>query len=109
MFVWLHLYNYSQKLVVDRLNTSINNPSDTISPTGQISIIVDDRDHPSTIGSNFTDILQEFDMHGTTFTNVYYKEPTVNEKFTLYYNTEIGIVGFKSITNEISLKFDRIE
>lgn len=98
-----------QKLYSDFFNFILYSPINSTMPSAQMTIVVNQRTHPMPIES-YDEIIENFEMDGNNYQNIYRKEQSLSNDFELLYNTEIGIVGFKKIGNpSIRIKFERIE
>lgn len=68
--------------------------------------LIDRLENKSLLGE--IDFFDVFKIHGEIFTNVYVFGSSNNNSYLFYYNTKIGIIGFKDRGNpEIDYKFER--
>lgn len=104
----LHGQDRSEKLIADRFDVLSFFPWDSNVINTQMGIVVDPRTYPTpSFIESYSDFFDEFEIHGKIFKEVYVKYPQSNNDFELYYNIEMGLVGFRA--DSIDLKFDRIE
>lgn len=98
-----------QKLYSDFFNFILYSPIDATMPAAQMTIVVNQRTHPMPVES-YDEIIENFEMDGNNYQNVYKEEQSLFNDFELYYNEEIGIVGFGKIgISSTRIKFERIE
>ncbi len=98
-----------QKLYSDFFNFILFSPINSTMPTAQMTVVVNQRTHPMPIES-YAEIIENFEMDGNNYQDVYKEEQSPSDDFELFYNKEVGIVGFRKIgTPSISIKFERIE
>jgi len=101
--------NYRLRRIADMANLFLYSPINLDEPSAQMVLTINSRDHsqPPEFYSSF---LDEFEIHGVTFQNVYQVLPSVDQPFELLYSEELGFIGFKS--NEPGadyFKFERLE
>ena len=98
-----------QKLFADFFNFILSSPIDSSTPSAQMTIIVNQRTHPMPF-ENYSEIIENFEMDGNNYQDVYKKEQSTNDDFELFFNENIGIVGFSQngIPNS-RIKFERTE
>lgn len=74
-----------------------------------MTIVVDQRLHPMPY-EDYSHYKKWHDVHGQIFRNVYVNDISLQEVFEIAYNTEIGLIGIRSIEElGIDLVYDRIE
>lgn len=101
--------DYSQKLFGDFCNVVLLHPVSANSSNSQLLIVLDARTHPLYEGI-ITSTLPSLTLHGKEFNDVFFEEvPGTQNDFQLYYNSEVGVVGFENEDKSISLKFERVE
>ena len=103
---WLEMP--TERIFTDGANIVLFTPIGSSSPNAQIYALVDPRNHPLRQDEE-NEIMEEVTIHGMTFENVYFNVPGNETQFRIYYNTEVGFVGFEREMDDLSIRFDRME
>lgn len=101
--------NYPDLTYYDIANVVLQTPIESTQPNAQIVVLVNPRNHPDTQGGNLAEKIETLMLHGKEFNDVYLNSPSDEDEFKIYYNEEVGFVGFERAIDSLSLKFERIE
>lgn len=102
-------YSIKEQLFADYFKFTLKYPDPINSTYPTLNIITANRGHPNpSVTPNYL-LVSPFFIHGRLFENVHMIRSEDVKEFDLYYNKEIGIVGFKNTDRSIDLKYERTE